>query len=128
MAAISFRGCSGEDNLRPGAYHLGFTDDVKFLAQTMHKRDPTRRLFVTGTSLGGNVMTKLLGELGEDAVKYGILGGAVACVPTSDNSAIDGNDFNRKVYSGNFLKVSVGMYVRGFFAVDKGSDGLFYVT
>jgi predicted alpha/beta-fold hydrolase len=36
-------------------------------------------MYVTGTSLGGNVMTKLLGELGEDAVNYGILGGAVAC-------------------------------------------------
>ncbi len=65
VAAISFRGCSGEDNLRPGAYHLGFTDDVKFLALTLHKRDPSRRMYVTGTSLGGNVMTKLLGELGE---------------------------------------------------------------
>ena len=52
---------------------------MKFLAKTLHKRDPARRMYVTGTSLGGNVMTKLLGELGEDAVNYGILGGAVAC-------------------------------------------------
>lgn len=64
-----------------------------------------QRMYVTGTSLGGNVMTKFLGELGEDAPKYGILGGAVACVPTSDNSAIDDDDFNRRVYSKNFLKV-----------------------
>ena len=29
VAAVSFRGCSGEDNRTPGAYHLGFTNDIR---------------------------------------------------------------------------------------------------
>jgi predicted alpha/beta-fold hydrolase len=29
VAAVSFRGCSGEDNRTPGAYHLGFTKDIR---------------------------------------------------------------------------------------------------
>ena len=35
---------------------------------------------LTGTSLGGNVMTKLLGELGEGARDIGIVGGAVSTI------------------------------------------------
>ncbi|EKX30840.1 hypothetical protein GUITHDRAFT_149647, partial [Guillardia theta CCMP2712] len=37
VAAIGFRGCSGEDNLTPGGYHLGFTDDVHFIAKRLHE-------------------------------------------------------------------------------------------
>jgi predicted alpha/beta-fold hydrolase len=29
VAAVSFRGCSGEDNRTPGAYHLGVTKDIR---------------------------------------------------------------------------------------------------
>jgi len=57
----------------------------------------------TGTSLGGNVMTKLLGELGEGASDVGIYGGAVACVPMNAlqcQPTLDNNAFNRKVDSG----------------------------
>jgi predicted alpha/beta-fold hydrolase len=52
-------------------------------------------------------MTKLLGELGDDARDLGICGGAVACVPMNAlqcQPQLDTNSFNRKVYSGNFLK------------------------
>jgi predicted alpha/beta-fold hydrolase len=31
VAAVSFRGCSGEDNRTPGAYHLGFTKDIRYI-------------------------------------------------------------------------------------------------
>ena len=71
VAAVCFRGCSGEDNLTPGAYHLGFTEDIRFIIECLHSRRPTLKIFLSGTSLGGNVMTKLLGELGADARALG---------------------------------------------------------
>jgi hypothetical protein len=71
VAAVCFRGCSGEDNLTPGAYHLGFTADIRFIIECLHSRRPTLKIFLSGTSLGGNVMTKLLGELGADARALG---------------------------------------------------------
>jgi predicted alpha/beta-fold hydrolase len=74
VAAIAFRGCGGDMNQTPKTYHIGFTDDLKFLVETLHKRDPTRRMYLTATSLGGNVMAKYLAELGDDAVKYNVLG------------------------------------------------------
>ena len=52
-------------------------------------------------------MTKLLGELGEEARELGIIGGAVACVPMNAlqcQPKLDCDVFNRKVYSNNFLK------------------------
>ena len=40
VAAVSFRGCSGEDNLTPGAYHLGFTADIRYIAEVLHTQRP----------------------------------------------------------------------------------------
>ena len=35
---VSFRGCSGEDNLTRGAYHVGFTKDVDLVCKTLQER------------------------------------------------------------------------------------------
>ncbi len=69
-ALVSFRGCSSqgegvppEPNLRPGAYHLGFTDDINQLTYYLQKQYPTRPIYLSGFSLGGNVCLKFLGEV-----------------------------------------------------------------
>lgn len=72
VAAVNFRGCCGEENLKPHAYHLGFTDDLHFVLQRLHAMDPQRRLYLSGFSLGGNVILKCLGELGDDATNLGV--------------------------------------------------------
>lgn len=72
VAAVNFRGCCGEENLKPHAYHLGFTDDLHFVLQRLHSMDPQRRLYLSGFSLGGNVILKCLGELGDDASNLGV--------------------------------------------------------
>jgi predicted alpha/beta-fold hydrolase len=33
VAAVNFRGCSGELGAQPLGYHLGFTDDLRFVLQ-----------------------------------------------------------------------------------------------
>ena len=106
VLALNFRGCCGVDNLKPYSYHLGFTDDLTYVLRRLHAEDPCRRVYLTGFSLGGNVILKCLGELGEDAVRLGVEGAAVACVPfdaVRSSSKID-TGFNRWVYAGNFLK------------------------
>ena len=52
VAAVCFRGCSGEPNRTPGAYHLGFTKDIRFIAETLHEQSPDQKIFLSGTSLG----------------------------------------------------------------------------
>ena len=63
---INFRGCSGEPNLTNGAYHLGFTDDMKYFL-SMISLGTNCPIYLVGFSLGANVILKLLGELGTSA-------------------------------------------------------------
>jgi predicted alpha/beta-fold hydrolase len=60
---------------------MGFTDDLKFLVEQLRERHPSAPIFLSGFSLGGNVICKYLGEMGTAAKDIGILGAAVACVP-----------------------------------------------
>ena len=65
VAALNFRGCcGGGDNDRPYAYHLGFTDDLKYALRRLAEDKPTRRLYLSGFSLGGNVILKWCGSSG----------------------------------------------------------------
>jgi uncharacterized protein len=66
--AINFRSCARDPraiwrmipNRRPRFYHSGETGDFDFLANTLEKRG--RHFVAIGTSLGGNVLLKWLGE------------------------------------------------------------------
>lgn len=81
---INFRGCSGEPNLTPRSYHVGFTDDLLHQISRIHISTPQKRIYLAGFSLGAGVVTKLLTDLGEDAhTKYNICGAAVNAVPFS---------------------------------------------
>ena len=78
---ICFRGCSGSPNKTPGAYHLGFTADLKHYLSLLSSSTPNARVFLSGFSLGANVVLKCLGELGDSASSLNIAGAAVTCVP-----------------------------------------------
>ncbi|CCQ09269.1 Hydrolase, alpha/beta fold family functionally coupled to Phosphoribulokinase [Pseudoalteromonas luteoviolacea B = ATCC 29581] len=62
---MHFRNCSAEPNRMPRAYHSGETEDLGFLVDTLRRRFPDRCLYAVGFSLGGNVLTKYLGEQGK---------------------------------------------------------------
>jgi len=62
VAAINFRGCSGESNLKAGSYHAGFTDDIDRLYQLVRMRYRDLPVYSVGFSLGGNMMLKWLAE------------------------------------------------------------------
>jgi predicted alpha/beta-fold hydrolase len=105
VAVVCFRSCSGEDNQTIGAYHMGFTDDIDTVIRGLQLRNPRQRFVLSGFSLGGNVISKYLGEVGHEATTLGIIGGAVACVPfdaVTCQVKID-KGFNQAVYSKNFL-------------------------
>jgi uncharacterized protein len=59
------RTCGGTENLTRTLYHAGLTSDLRvFLTQREGPRFP---VFLVGFSLGGNVVLKLAGELGDAA-------------------------------------------------------------
>jgi predicted alpha/beta-fold hydrolase len=62
VAIPHWRGCSGEPNRRPRAYHSGDSTEVDWILRRF-----TRPVDAVGVSLGGNALLKWLGEKGEEA-------------------------------------------------------------
>ena len=61
---MHFRGCGGEINRLPRAYHSGGTQDALSWVKHLKKNYKDNPLFAIGYSLGGNMLLKLLGEYG----------------------------------------------------------------
>lgn len=62
VVMMHYRGCSGEPNRQPRAYHSGETSDPAFFLDWLSDRFPALPKVAIGFSLGGNMLLKLLGE------------------------------------------------------------------
>lgn len=74
---MHWRGCSGEPNRLPRAYHSGASDDIGWFVDYLATRFPQNRIYALGYSLGGNALLKYLGESGTQSR----LAGAMAVSP-----------------------------------------------
>lgn len=99
-----FRGCSGELNRRPRAYHSGDTEHVDWVLHRLKNQEPGAPLFALGVSLGGNALLKWLGERGPSARSV-VRAAAAASVPFDLAAAGRrlAKGFNR-VYTRHFLR------------------------
>ena len=66
VALPHFRGCSGEPNQLPRAYHSGDSPEIDWLLRRFSGENAN--LFAAGVSLGGNALLKWLGESGDAAL------------------------------------------------------------
>lgn len=66
-ALLHFRGCSGEPNRLPRAYHSGDTEHLVHFLRVLEAREPGVPRAAVGFSLGGNALLKWLGETGDAA-------------------------------------------------------------
>lgn len=100
---VHFRGCSGEANRLPRAYHSGDSAEVDWILRRLKQAQPERPLYAMGVSLGGNVLLKWLGEQGSAA--QAVLTAAAAVSAPLDLTVCGhqlGHGFNR-VYTQYFL-------------------------
>lgn len=108
VSCIIFRSCSGQINDTPGAYHVGFTQDVKQYLDTVTSEGADRPIYLSGFSLGGNAMIKTLGELQAEAIdKYNIRGAVAFCPPLDcekNSVVLAGGGVNRIAYTNTLLK------------------------
>ncbi len=74
---MHWRGCSGEPNRLPRAYHSGASDDIRWFVDYLSARFPDYRIYALGYSLGANALLKYLGESGSQSR----LSGAMAVSP-----------------------------------------------
>ncbi len=102
-AVPHFRGCSGELNRAPRAYHSGDFEEIGWVLERL-KAAHNGPLVAVGISLGGNALMRWAEEMGESA--NGIAQ-AVACVSSPIDLAAGGwaigHGFNRLVYTRMFL-------------------------
>jgi uncharacterized protein len=103
-AVPHFRGCSGELNHGPRAYHSGDYEEIGWILSRLRAQH-AGPLFVVGVSLGGNALMRWAGEAGNEAAK---LADAVAsvCSPIdlAAGSQAIGRGFNRLTYTAMFLR------------------------
>jgi len=98
-----FRGCSGEINLAPRAYHSGDFEEIDWILQTLRLQH-TGRILVVGVSLGGNALLRWAQESGSQAGQIvSALASISAPVDLTASGLAMGQGFNRQVYSRRFL-------------------------
>jgi uncharacterized protein len=99
-----FRGCSGETNLKPRAYHSGDYLEIDWILRRLQARHGAGPHYAVGVSLGGNALLKWLGKSGEAAAGV-IAAAASVCAPVDLTAAGEalGRGFNRLVYAQHFL-------------------------
>ena len=101
-AAVHFRGCSGEPNRLPRAYHSGDAQEIDWILRRLRAQNTAAPLYAVGVSLGGNALLKWLGESGDGAAR--VDAAAAVSAPLDLMAAGDalGQGFNL-VYARNFL-------------------------
>lgn len=103
-AVPHFRGCSGELNRAPRAYHSGDWQEIDWILRQL-RSGHAGPIVALGISLGGNALMRWAGELGEGA---GSVVSAVASVCSPLDLAAGGHaigrGFNRQVYTRMFLR------------------------
>ena len=107
FAVPHFRGCSGELNLAPRAYHSGDFEEIGWILGRMRAQHTLRGggpVLAAGVSLGGNALMRWASEAG--ATASGVVS-AVASVSAPLDLAAGGEaigrGFNRLVYTRMFL-------------------------
>ena len=106
-AVPHFRGCSGELNLAPRAYHSGDFAEIDWILKRF-AREHHGPLLAVGISLGGNALMRWAAESGAQA-RAVVSAVASVCSPldlAASGWAI-GRGFNRLVYTRMFLSTMV---------------------
>jgi hypothetical protein len=99
-----FRGCSGELNLAPRAYHSGDFEEIGWILQRLRQRT-TRPLLAVGVSLGGNALLRWAQEAGAMAAQTASAVVSVSApIDLTASGQAMGRGFNRQVYTRMFMR------------------------
>jgi predicted alpha/beta-fold hydrolase len=79
------RNCGGTEGLTPTLYNSGMSGDYRAVFDELADADGFQQIFFAGYSMGGNLVTKMAGEFGEDVPPA--LRGVCAVCPALDLSA-----------------------------------------
>ncbi|HSO44931.1 MAG TPA: alpha/beta fold hydrolase [Rhodoferax sp.] len=104
FAVPHFRGCSGEINRAPRAYHSGDFEEIGWILARLRTRH-AGPLYAVGVSLGGNALLRWAQEAGRTAAGVvQALASISAPVDLTASGLAIGRGLNRQVYTRMFLK------------------------
>src|ERR1700676_146587 len=85
VVRVNQRNCGGSEGLTPTLYNSGMSGDYRAVFEELANGDGFKQIFFAGYSMGGNLVTKLAGEYGDDVPQA--LRGVCAVCPALDLSA-----------------------------------------
>ena len=104
-----FRGCGGEPNRKPRAYHSGDHAEIAAILAAVRARvEPSAPVFAIGVSLGGSALLNWAGRVGAEAART-VSAVAAASTPLdlmASGIAID-QGLNRLIYVQAFLRTLI---------------------
>lgn len=81
---LNQRNCGGSEHLTPTLYNSGLSADFRAVIIELIERDALPEIFIAGYSMGGNLVLKMAGEMGEQYPRA--LRGVAAVSPTLELS------------------------------------------
>lgn len=109
---LNQRNCGGTEALTPTLYNSGMSGDYKAVLEELSNGDGFEKIFCVGYSMGGNLMTKMAGELG-DAVPKALRGVCVVCPAMDLGACADALELRENYfYQRHFVKGLMARYAR----------------
>jgi predicted alpha/beta-fold hydrolase len=109
---LNQRNCGGTELLTPTLYNSGMSSDYRAVFEELSSGDGFSRIFFAGYSMGGNLVTKMAGEFGDDVPKA--LRGVAAVCP-SINLGACADELERRnnyFYQRHFVAGLLSRYAR----------------
>ncbi|WVQ76121.1 hypothetical protein IAR50_005764 [Cryptococcus sp. DSM 104548] len=111
---VNFRGCAGVPVTSDQLYSAGTTMDLALALHFISSRYPSSKLLGIGFSLGASILSRYLGEYGEDAL---LSSGAVLGCPwdlTAMSHKLENDWFTARVYSSTLGKNVLRLFFRAY--------------
>lgn len=99
---LNQRNCAGTEHLTPTLYHGGMSQDIRMVAEELTNQDGIQSIWLTGYSMGGNLVLKMAGEARDS---FPALKGVAAVCPNIHPAAcVDALEQRRNwIYHENFM-------------------------
>ncbi len=109
---LNQRNCGGTESLTPTLYNSGMSGDYRSVFEELANCDGFEQIFFVGYSMGGNLVTKMVGEYG-DAVPKALRGVCVVCPAMDLGACADALERRDNFfYQRHFVKGLMARYAR----------------
>jgi predicted alpha/beta-fold hydrolase len=112
VVRLNQRNCGGTEKLTPTLYNSGMSGDYRAVLEELATVDGFDKIFFAGYSMGGNLVTKMAGEYGDD-VPAALRGVCSVCAAMDLSACADALDRKENyLYSRHFVKGLKARYAR----------------